>query len=112
MPADLATSVAINIFKGKEDIKNCGMYRGVKHAMKIVEKVLEKRLQKIVTIDDMQFGFTPGKGTIDAVFILRTNEVVHVLCRSGKSIRRCSTKSCGLGNEVERNYASIVWSMK
>ena len=37
--------------------------------MKIVEKALEKRLRKIVTIDDMQFGYVPGKGTIDAVFI-------------------------------------------
>ena len=35
---------------------NCGMYRGVKlleRAMKIVEQVLDKRLRKIVTIDDM-----------------------------------------------------------
>ena len=45
MPADWATSVAILIFKGKGDIMNSGMYMGVKlleHAMKIVEKVLEK----------------------------------------------------------------------
>ena len=45
MPEDWATSVAIPIFKGKGDIMNCGIYRGVKlleHAMKIVEKVLEK----------------------------------------------------------------------
>ena len=39
--------------------------------MKIAEKVLEKRFFKIVTIDEMQFGSMPGKGTIDAVFILR-----------------------------------------
>ena len=39
--------------------------------MEIVEKALEKRLRKIVTIDDMQFGYVPGKGTIDAVFIKR-----------------------------------------
>ena len=53
---------------------NCGMHRGVKlleHAMKIVEKVLRKRLGTIVVIDDMKFGFMPGKGTIDAVFISR-----------------------------------------
>ena len=53
---------------------NCGMHSDVKlleHAMKIAEKVLEKRSRKIVTIDDMQFDFIPGKGTIDAVSILR-----------------------------------------
>ena len=46
MPADLVASVTIPIFKGKGDIMNCGMYMGVKileHAMKIVEKVLEKK---------------------------------------------------------------------
>ena len=65
---DWATSVAIPIFKEKGDIMNCGMHRGVKlleHAMKIVENVLEKRLRKIVTIDDMQFGFMSSKGTIE-----------------------------------------------
>ena len=39
--------------------------------MKIAEEVLEKRLRKVVTIDDMQFGYMRRDGTIDAVFILR-----------------------------------------
>ena len=46
MPADWAASVAIPILEGKGYIMICGMYRGVKlleHAIKIVEKVLEKR---------------------------------------------------------------------
>ena len=28
-------------------------------------------LESMVKVDEMQFGFMPGKGTIDAVFILR-----------------------------------------
>ena len=74
IPEDWATSVAIPIFNGKGDIMNCGMIKGVRileHAMKIAENVLEKILRKIATIDDMQFGFMPDKGTIDAVFIWR-----------------------------------------
>ena len=39
--------------------------------MEVVERVLEKRLCRIVTVDDMQFGFMPERGTIEAVFILR-----------------------------------------
>ena len=56
---------------------NCGMYRGVtllellEHAMKIVEKVIEKIFFLILTKDDMQFGFMKGIGAIDAVFIIR-----------------------------------------
>ena len=42
----------------------------LEHATKIIEKVLVRRLQRMVK-DEMQFGFMPGKGTIDAVFILR-----------------------------------------
>ena len=40
---------------------NCGVYRGVKlleHAMKIVEKVLEKRMRHMVKVDEMQFGLS------------------------------------------------------
>ena len=42
----------------------------LEHRMKVVERVLEKRLCRIVTADEMQFGFMPERGTIDAVFIL------------------------------------------
>ena len=59
---------------GKGDAMNCGAYREVKlleHAMKIVEKLLEKRMRRMVKVDEMQFGFMPGKGALDAVFILR-----------------------------------------
>ena len=74
MPEDWTTCVAIPISKGKGDIIDCGMYMGVQlleHAKKMAEKVHEKRLIKIATIDDLKFGFMSGKGTIDAVVILR-----------------------------------------
>ena len=37
--------------------------------MKVMERVLEKRLHRIVTVDEMQFDFLPERGTLDAVFI-------------------------------------------
>ena len=46
--------------------------------MKIVEKVLERRMRCMVKVDKMQFGFMPGKGTIDAVFILRRLQEEHL----------------------------------
>ena len=39
--------------------------------MKVLERVLADRIRQQVNIDDMQFGFTSGKGTTDAIFILR-----------------------------------------
>ena len=38
--------------------------------MKAWKGVLEKRLRQKVKIDDMQFGFVPGKGTVDAIFMM------------------------------------------
>ena len=56
----------------------CGSYRAVKlleHGMKVlervVERVVERRLRRKVNIYNMQFGFMPGKGTVDAIFIVR-----------------------------------------
>ena len=52
----------------------CGSYGAVKlleHGMKVLEGVLEKRLRQKVKIDDMQFGFVTGKGTVDAIFMVR-----------------------------------------
>ena len=36
--------------------------------MKVVER--EERLCRIVSVDEMPFGFMPERGTFDAVFIL------------------------------------------
>ena len=58
MPDEWKTSVIVLIFKGKGDVMSCGSYRGVKlleHAMKIVERVLERRIRTLVNLNEMQF---------------------------------------------------------
>ena len=53
---------------------DCASYRGVKlleHGMKVVERLLEKRLRRLVKVDQMQFGFMTGRSKVDAIFILR-----------------------------------------
>ena len=74
MPKDWKTFVMVPIYKEKGDVTNCGAYRGVKlleHEMKIVERVLKKRIRALVEVDDVQFGFMPGRGTTDTLFIVR-----------------------------------------
>ena len=46
----------------------------LEHGMKMFEKILERRLRKLITVKNMQFGFSPGKGTTNAVFIIRLQE--------------------------------------
>ena len=38
--------------------------------MKVLERV-EKRVRDSINLDDMQLGFRPGRGTIDAISIVR-----------------------------------------
>ena len=62
------------IFKGKGDVMNCGSCRGVKllkHGMKIIERVLERRIRALVDFNKVQFGFVPGKGITDALYLVR-----------------------------------------
>ena len=49
----------------------CGSYRAkqlLEHAVKVIERVLERRIREKVKIDAMQFGFMPGKRTTDVIF--------------------------------------------
>ena len=81
MPKEWELSEIVTIYKKKGDPMECGNFRGIKlleHAMKMFEKVLEKRLRSLITIDNMQFGFSPGKGTTDAVFIIKQLQEKHL----------------------------------
>jgi len=74
IPDEWRTSVVVPIFKKKGDVMNCGAYRRLKlleQGMKIVERVLERRMRALMKLDEMQFGFMPGKGTTDILFLLR-----------------------------------------
>jgi len=74
IPSDWNTSFIVNLYKGKGDALERGNYRGLKlldQVMKVIERVMESYIRSIVSIDEMQFGFMPGRGTTDAVFILR-----------------------------------------
>ena len=72
MPDEWKTGVIVSIFK--DDVMSCGSYRGVKlleHAMKIVKRVLERRIQTLINLNKTQFEFMLKKGTVDAIFIVR-----------------------------------------
>ena len=74
IPTEWGTSIIINTFKQKGEATERGSYRGLKlleHMMKIFEKTIEQEIWIVIGISDMQFGFMPGKGTTDVVFIAR-----------------------------------------
>ena len=74
IPEDWKRSTLITLYKGKGDALSCGSYRGIKlleHALKVLERILECRIRDIVKIDKSQFGFMKGRGTTDAIFVVR-----------------------------------------
>ena len=38
--------------------------------MKVIERIFERRLGKVVELDEMQMGSMPGRDTTDAIFIM------------------------------------------
>jgi hypothetical protein len=64
----------VSVYKGKGNALECGSYLGIKlldKVMKVLERVIESRVRDKVQIDGMQFGFRSGRGTTDAIFIVR-----------------------------------------
>ena len=45
--------------------------------MKLWERVVESRLRKMVNISEIQYGFQPGKSTIQPLFCLRMLQEKH-----------------------------------
>ena len=73
IPTDWQESFILNLYKGKGDALERGNYHGLKltdQVMKLLERVLVSFIQEMVDIDAMQFGFVPGRGTTDAIFII------------------------------------------
>ena len=60
--------------QGKGDALERDNYRGLKlteQIMKVLERIVDVLIRQLVSIDDSQFGFVPGRGTTDVVFVVR-----------------------------------------
>ena len=85
MPVEWAPSIVVPIFKKKGDIRNHSSYRAVKileHGMKVVERVFEKRIRRIVSVDEMQFGFMPESNNRCCVYLEKSHA-------NGKKLYMC-----------------------
>jgi uncharacterized Zn finger protein len=74
MPDEWRRSILVPIFKNKGDIQNCTNYRGIKlmsHTMNLWERVIEHRLRKLTIVSKNQFGFMPGRSTMETIFLIR-----------------------------------------
>ena len=100
----------VPIFKGKDDMISCGSCRVVKlleHAMKTVERVPERRIQTLINLNEMQFRFMPGKGTVDAIFIVRRMQEEYL--KKDKKLYMCFVDMEKAFDRLPRKV--IEWAM-
>ena len=74
VPSDWEQSFIVCLYKGKGDTLERGNYRGLKlteQVMKILERIVDGLIRQLLSIDESQFGFVPGRGTTDAIFVVR-----------------------------------------
>ena len=72
----------VSVYKSKSDALNRSNYRGLKsidQVMKVLERVVEGFIRQRVVINDMQCGFMQGRGSTDAIFILRQLQEKHLV---------------------------------
>ncbi|KAL6575803.1 hypothetical protein OROHE_000784 [Orobanche hederae] len=74
MPSAWRKSILVPLYKNKGDVQDCSNYRGIKlmsHTIKLWERVIEQRIRKCVKITENQFGFMPGRSTMEAIYLIR-----------------------------------------
>ena len=84
IPTDWQESFILNLYKGKGDALERGNYRGLKltnQVMKLLKRVLDSFIREMVDIHAMQFGFVPGRGTTDAIFLIRQLQEKYIAAK-------------------------------
>ena len=74
VPSDWEQSFIVSLYMGKGDALERGNYCGLKlteQVMKVLERIVNGLIRQLVSTDDSQFGFVPGRSTTDAIFVVR-----------------------------------------
>ena len=98
----------------KGDALECGSFRGIKlldQVLKVFERVMERKTKNLVSLDDMQFGFRPARGTTDAIFIVRQiqekflaqKRPMYGICGHEEGVLQSSSRRGVVGLKTDRS---------
>ena len=107
VPIDWEQSFIVYLYKGKGDALERGNYRGLKlteQVMKVLERTVDGLIRQVVSIDDSQFGFVPGRGTTDAIFVIRQLQEKYLAAN-----KRLYVAFVDLEKAFDRVPRKVIW---
>ena len=107
VPTDWEESFIVCLYKGKGDALDRGNYRGLKlteQAMEILERIVDGLIRQVVSIDNSQFGFVPGRGTTDAIFVVRQLQMKYLAVN-----KRLYMAFVDLEKAFDRVPRKVIW---
>ena len=107
VPSDWEQSFIVCLYKGKGDALERGNYCGLKlteQVMKILETIVDGLIRQLVSIDDSKFGFVPGIGTTDAIFVVRQLQEKYLAAN-----KRLYMAFIDLEKAFDRVLRKVIW---
>ena len=74
--------------------------------MKILERIVDGLIRQLVSIKDSQFGFVPGRGTTDTIFVIRQLQAKYYLAAN----KRLYIAFVDLEKAFDRVPRKVIWS--
>ena len=84
-----------------------GNYQGLRlteQAMKILERIVNGLIRQVVSIDDSQFGFVPGRAPTDEIFVVRQLQEKYLAVK-----KRLYMASVGLEKALDCVPQKVIW---
>ena len=103
----MAQSFIVCLYKGEGVALERGNYRGLKlteQVMKVLERIVDSLIRQLVSVDDSQFGFIPGRGTTDAIFVVRQLQEKYLAAH-----KRLYMAFVDLEKAFDRMPQKVIW---
>ena len=105
--SDWEQSFIVCLCKGKGaalERGNCRSLKLTEQVMKILERIVDCLIRQLVSIDDSKFGLVPGRGTTDAIFVVRQLQEKYLAAN-----KRLYMSFIDLEKAFDRVPRKVIW---
>ena len=107
VPSGWEQSFIVCLYKGKGNTLERGNYHSLRlteQVMKILERIVDDLIRQLVSIDDSQFDFVPGRGTTDTIFVVRQLQEKYLAAN-----KRLYMAFVDLEKAFDRVPGKVIW---